>query len=348
MTHGSLFSGIGGFDLAAEWMGWENLFHCEWNPFCQKVLKYYWPNAIQYHDICTTDFRPWHGKRDVLTGGFPCQPFSTAGQRKGTDDDRYLWPEMLRAIREIAPRFVVGENVDGIFTWNNGLVFETVCADLENEGYEIQAYRIPACATGAPHRRDRWWFVAHRTGSGPGTPRTGGGTGSNQCPIYLQPGERGTTPQRPERCAELSCNENATHHNLKGLERQEPKGFSCAIGQSQQFDGVNNDATDSMRFGQSGQGQHRTPSNTTANGNWEEHRIKHGHQFEEHWFKAATRLCILDDGLPGRLDSAALSCKPQHAAGKWRKESLKAAGNAVVPQIPYAIFQAIEQTMTTS
>ncbi len=101
MTHGSLFSGIGGFDLAAEWMGWENVFHCEWNPFGQKVLKHYWPNAISYEDITKTDFTVHRGKIDIITGGFPCQPYSSAGKRKGKDDERHLWPSMLRAIREI-------------------------------------------------------------------------------------------------------------------------------------------------------------------------------------------------------------------------------------------------------
>jgi DNA (cytosine-5)-methyltransferase 1 len=91
MNHASLFSGIGGFDIAAEWMGWENMFHCEINEFCQKVLNYYWPKAKQYHDIKTTDFSLWRGKIGILTGGFPCQPFSTAGLRKGKEDDRHLW-----------------------------------------------------------------------------------------------------------------------------------------------------------------------------------------------------------------------------------------------------------------
>jgi len=102
MTHASLFSGIGGFDLAAEWMGWENVFHCEINPFGQKILKYYWPKAISYGDITKTDFTIWRSRVDIITGGFPCQPFSIAGKRKGTADDRHLWPEMLRAIQEIA------------------------------------------------------------------------------------------------------------------------------------------------------------------------------------------------------------------------------------------------------
>ena len=96
MTHGSLFSGIGGFDLASEWMGWENVFHCEWNPFGQKVLKYYWPNAKSYHDITKTDFTIHRGNIDIITGGFPCQPYSQAGKRLGKDDERHLWPEMLR------------------------------------------------------------------------------------------------------------------------------------------------------------------------------------------------------------------------------------------------------------
>lgn len=134
MTHASLFSGIGGFDLAAEWAGWTNMFNCEIDGFCRKVLKYHFPNAQQYADIRTTDFTVWRGRIDVLTGGFPCQPFSLAGKRRGTEDDRYLWPEMLRAIREIRPEWVVGENVYGFVNWSKGLVFEQVCADLENEG----------------------------------------------------------------------------------------------------------------------------------------------------------------------------------------------------------------------
>ena len=99
MRHGSLFSGIGGFDLAAEWMGWENVFHCEWNEFCQKVLKYHFPHSESFSDITKTNFKKYANKIDILTGGFPCQPFSTAGKRKGTNDERYLWGEMLRAIQ---------------------------------------------------------------------------------------------------------------------------------------------------------------------------------------------------------------------------------------------------------
>lgn len=160
-THGSLFSGIGGFDLAAEWMGWTNIFHCEWNSFAQKLLKQHFPDAITYGDITKTDFTIHRGAIDILTGGFPCQPYSVAGKRKGKEDERHLWPEMLRAIREIAPRYVVGENVAGLLSWNEGLVFHEVQTDLENEGYEVQPFILPACAVNAPHRRDRVWFIAH-------------------------------------------------------------------------------------------------------------------------------------------------------------------------------------------
>lgn len=93
MTHASLFSGIGGFDLAAEWAGWTNAFNCEIDPFCRKILKYHFPDAEQYGDIRTADFTIWRDRIDVLTGGFPCQPFSLAGKRKGTEDDRYPLPE---------------------------------------------------------------------------------------------------------------------------------------------------------------------------------------------------------------------------------------------------------------
>src|SRR5205809_247742 len=131
MKHGSLFSGIGGFDLAAEWMGWENCFHCEIDEFCQKILNYYWPNAKSYYDIKKTDFTEWNGNIDIVSGGFPCQPYSQAGKRKGKEDDRHLWPEMRRAIREIRPSWVVGENVSGLLNWSRGMVLDEIKADLE-------------------------------------------------------------------------------------------------------------------------------------------------------------------------------------------------------------------------
>lgn len=157
---------MGGFDLAAEWMGWENVFHCEWNPFGQKILKHYWPKAISYEDITKTDFTIHRGSIDILTGGFPCQPYSLAGARKGTDDNRHLWPEMLRSIREIKPKWVVGENVPGIANWNGGLVFEEIQNNLEVEGYKVQPVHIPAIAIGADHIRERVWFVAYSSSMG--------------------------------------------------------------------------------------------------------------------------------------------------------------------------------------
>ena len=116
LTHASLFSGIGGAELAAHWAGFTNVFHCEINPFCQEVLNHWWPNSQSYDDITTTDFSPWRGRVSVLSGGFPCQPFSLAGKRRGTNDNRYLWPQMLRAIDQIRPTWVIGENVVGLLS----------------------------------------------------------------------------------------------------------------------------------------------------------------------------------------------------------------------------------------
>lgn len=164
MNHGSLFSGIGGFDLAAQWMGWNNIFHCEWNEFGQQVLKHHFPKSISYADITKTDFTIHRGTIDILTGGFPCQPYSTLGKRLGKEDDRHLWPEMLRAIREIQPSWIVGENVRGLTNWNGGVVFDEVQAQMEVEGYEVLPFLLPACAINAPHRRDRIWFVAYSNG----------------------------------------------------------------------------------------------------------------------------------------------------------------------------------------
>ena len=194
MKHLDLFSGIGGFAYAVDQV-YENATHtfCDNDPFCQAVLAKHWPDSQVYGDIkevtleralanaagerffrsrakqkstlsrleATADPTYTEFKIDLLTGGFPCQPFSQAGRRKGTADDRYLWPPMLECISLFKPRWVIAENVAGLVTWNNGLVLEQVCADLESEGYEVQAFIIPAVSVNAPHRRDRVWIVAH-------------------------------------------------------------------------------------------------------------------------------------------------------------------------------------------
>lgn len=299
MNHGSLFSGIGGFDLAAEWMGWENVFHCEWNEFSQQILKYYWPKAISYEDITKTDFSIHRGKIDILTGGFPCQPYSSAGKRLGKEDDRHLWPEMLRAIREIQPRYIVGENVYGLTHWNGGLVFNEVQVDLENEGYKVQPILLPACAVGAPHRRDRVWFIAHSN-----DPRTDKPMRDKR--------ERTETDKRQEgftqpKLREARINEDAANSISKRLQRR------------QNFN------------------------------EWEKHnkkRSRNGFKFradskDNEWrcreafenFPTQPPICGGDDGLPSKLDGITFP--------KWRQESIKAYGNAIVPQVAYQIFKAL-------
>ena len=186
MNHIDLFSGIGGFAYAARQVwgeDYKNICFCDNNKFCQAVLRKNFGEDIKIYDdirkvtadASNTGVEGVHkGKNKIqkvglLTGGFPCQPFSQAGKRKGTDDDRYLWPEMLRVIREFNPTWVIAENVRGLLTIGGGVVFEQVCADLEGEAYEVQPVIIPACAVNAPHRRDRIWFIAHtRHGNGQG------------------------------------------------------------------------------------------------------------------------------------------------------------------------------------
>jgi DNA (cytosine-5)-methyltransferase 1 len=166
MKHIGLFEGIGGFSLAARWMGWETVAWCEIDEFCQRVLKHHFPYAEALTDIKQTDFKKYANAVDIVTGGFPCQPFSHMGKWLGTEDDRYLWPQMLRAILEIQPVWVVGENVRRIVNWSGGLVFDKVQADLEAEGYEVMPFLLPACAVGASHERERMWFIAYSPSRG--------------------------------------------------------------------------------------------------------------------------------------------------------------------------------------
>ena len=160
MTHGSLYSGIGGWLLAAQWAGIENIFTCEIDKFCNKVLDKHFPDTDRHHDIKETDFTSYAGRTDILSTSDPCQPFSFAGKRGGKADDRYLWPETIRVIREVKPSYVVFENVAGFIS----LGFETVASDLEAEGYTVESFVIPACGIGAWHRRDRLWIIAYSQG----------------------------------------------------------------------------------------------------------------------------------------------------------------------------------------
>ena len=280
LKHASLFSGIGGFDLAAEWMGWENLFHCEWNEFGQRILNYYWPNAKSYGDITQTDFSIWRNRIDVLTGGFPCQPYSLAGKRRGKDDERHLWPEMLRAIREISPLYVVGENVPGIINWNGGMVFNEVQAELETEGYEVQPIVLPACAVNAPHRRERIWFIAHSESQ------------QSQQLQFEQP-------------------------KISEQKQRQFRGNCCKMGN----------------------GLIANPSGLRQSG--KEHRKKESGRIAEKGFSinwqdwpTQSPICSGNDGIPSGLDGITFP--------KWRNESIKAYGNAIVPQVAYQIFKAIE------
>lgn len=161
MRHLSLFSGIGGFDLAAEWVGFANIAQIEIDQFCRQVLKKNFPNTKQYEDIKTFPAEQYSGAIDIITGGFPCQPFSAAGKRKGSNDDRHLWPEMLRIIQIIKPTWVIAENVRGLLNIEQGMVFEQACIDLEAAGYEVQPFLIPALGVNAPHKRERVWIIAH-------------------------------------------------------------------------------------------------------------------------------------------------------------------------------------------
>jgi DNA (cytosine-5)-methyltransferase 1 len=297
MRHGSLFSGIGGFDLAAEWCGWENVFHCEWNTFGQKVLKHHFPNSISYNDITKTDFTIHRGAIDIISGGFPCQPYSSAGKRLGKEDERHLWPEMLRAIREIQPSWVVGENVRGLTNWNGGLVFDEVQTELEAEGYEVLPFLLPAAALNAPHRRDRIWFIAY------------------------------SDINRLHRC-NSTYEVRSTHGRLDALSNID-EGFSNGNATD-----TKNYAKNSNSLGQEWGLYQKQPKNAIG-----KQFSKSNSQYMQNtkWenFPTEYPLCNGNDGLSERLDRITFS--------KWRKESIKAGGNAVVPQVAYQIFKSICQ-----
>lgn len=391
MIHASLFSGIGGPEIAAAMLGWENAFHCEINPFGRAILNYWFPNSISYEDITKTDFREWRGRIDVLTGGFPCQPFSYAGKRGGRNDERYLWPQMLRVIDEIRPTWVVGENVGGIATMvENGVctemgrdsglfgtdndiyryelresfTLERIGKDLESIRYEIQSFLIPACAVGAPHRRDRIFIVAYNADGGNDKGNAGKDAGTRGTQGLQELDEIRIVGKPNNVRSEIPGNSSDAERNgLRGNQKQDGgKGYvdRNEIGVAPE---------DSNGVGLRGKswiyGGKQFVANTNGTGRKEPKRPKRekdSTKIEKGLDDRIKRLgedgFFTDPGmLPGKRWERFPTVPPVHGRndglpfpvdnltipfGKWRTESLKAYGNAIVPQVMYRIFQAIE------
>jgi len=332
MKHISLFSGIGGFDLAAEWAGWTNVASCEINDFGNKVLEYYWPKAYHHRDIHTLNGQilndeiqqrfgaDWKADGTILTGGFPCQPYSTAGKRLGNEDERHLWPEMLRVIREVQPEWIVGENVRGLVSWSGGLVFEEVWADLETIGYEVQPFILPAASVNAPHKRERVWFVAYANNQR-------GNTGFRQ--VQKTDGE---VPERDD-YAKFSNSGifDALNTNNERCERD--RAFSISEKQVK----VGSDGGEYLSDVTNSKGARleRSKNNRIIASGRPNQYEQPSRFLRPNWDKFPTQSAVRvrNDGFSERLDSITFP--------KWRNESIKAAGNAIVPQVAYQIFKAI-------
>jgi DNA (cytosine-5)-methyltransferase 1 len=342
MRHIGLFEGIGGFSLAARWAGWHTVAWCEINDFCKKVLSFHFPKAEKHDDIRKTDFTIYRGKCDILTGGFPCQPFSVAGKQLGTEDERHLWPEMLRAIREVQPRWIVGENVGGILNWNGGMVFEQVHIDLENEGYEVQSFVLPACAVNAPHRRDRVWFVAHKNSVRNGRPNNKRKEKPGIGQFWdVSAGDNERIRANDDKVWDAANADSSTKGSSGQSAEIHTKRRRYAIQQKKRR------ATAKQRIGRSyvlrdaanadNQGLQRIKDIGSPKVGWKGKEQQFAGLLQSSWqnFPNQPPICGGDDGLPTELDGITLP--------KWRTETVKAYGNAIVPQVAYQIFKAINE-----
>lgn len=323
LSHGSLFSGIGGFDLAAAWMNWTNVFQCEKDEWCRKILAKNFPQSKQYADIKDFNGKEYTGTIDVISGGFPCQPFSVAGQRKGKDDDRYLWEEMLRVVGEINPTYVIGENVTGIIC----LALDTVLSDLETQGYTTETFIIPACGKNAWHRRDRVWIMAYANSIGRQDEQKENGKSvcnrERNNPIKKQGGE-----QQQCRTGKSGSIFSDTASSGAGMEEHRSSGQKWE--QANEFEPTilrqENGAVSSKGINAGG-GDISANTNDTG---CEEQRqpITDGTELFapkcSSWWEAEPGVGRVVDGLPGRVDR------------------LKGLGNAIVPQVAFELFKAIE------
>lgn len=358
MNHASLFSGIGGFDLAAQWMGWNNIFQVEKDEWCQSILAKHFPNTERYLDIKEFNGEKYKGSIDIISGGFPCQPFSVAGKQKGTSDDRYLWPEMLRVIREIQPTWIVGENVPGIIS----LALDQVYVDLENEGYTVQAFIIPACAVNAIHKRDRVWILANNANARHENMRQRpiGSMASHASSVRHRGGRTHDNGKSKERAF---CENIGNYGNGIRVKAATSNSFATNAQHNGSLAATNGRPTrDNARSSEERSDKLQQPSRTSivsdtareqsqsnATDSLGERLERAGRAQTRFTFQGRSRLTWPvsqptirrgNDGLSYRLDDGRL------ITAKQRTNALKGLGNAVVPQVVYEIFRIIQKCET--
>jgi DNA (cytosine-5)-methyltransferase 1 len=352
-----LFSGIGGFSLAAHWAGMQTAAFCEIEPFCQKVLKKNFPGVPIYDDVRAITKEQLEkdgvidgdGTIELVCGGFPCQPFSVAGKQRGKEDDRHLWPEMLRIIKELRPTWVVGENVVGLIR----LALDDVIADLENEGYTVRTFVIPASAVGAPHKRDRVWIVAHTTSS----QRQSGAEESRALRKMFANGRKHDHADGPSETRdgfELAytdserCNNGSNYRQGRQIHSNKKRDVTATseIGEGLQSESWSDGevVADTDSTGQ--QKCNVTPITKGTGFGTRGVNQRRGDRFPQ------SRLGGDANGFPAGMDGhrwpAGLGQEqhewepPRVATGiKHRKDRLKALGNAIVPQVAYQILKSI-------
>lgn len=418
MRHASLFSGIGGFDLAAAWLKWTNIFQVEIDPFCRKLLEKHFPGVARFSDIKRFYAEQYDGTVDVISAGFPCQPFSVAGRRKGKGDNRYLWPQTIRVIKEVRPRWILLENVAGLFSILEPQAFSevevkaaqlfcednsrqpdsiiqrlqrrvlgTILTEISTAGYLLPSLEdgtpvvlcIPAAGVGAPHRRDRIWIVAH-TCDQPKRQKTCAGTEKagfrERLDVWPQPGTVGDSGSATytESCDDRRNGEGLGKSSREDTERksgQDTNGrppvdpatrYAAHADDRGQYDAkVRPGSMEGNGHYQARQNPAIQPAGcsspdgnitgTNADGQRLERGAADPNAFSERkgreqhparffecidWRDWPTQspFCSRDDGIPGELDGISFS--------KWRKESLRGFGNAIVPQVALQIFKAIE------
>ena len=314
MNHLDLFSGIGGFSLALEKVGFKTIGFCEVDPYCRLLLQKHWKGVTIHNDIKKLEAKDIKEPIDILTGGFPCQPYSVAGKQKGTDDNRYLWPEMFRVIKEVKPTWIIAENVRGIINIQDGMVFETVCSNLESEGFEIQPFIIPAAGVGAPHKRERVWIVGYSKHNGSLTSKIRRGN---------KEADAGTQKRQNQTIESEGTSRSSNNEIMENSRRTLRQGAKFSKENADESKQKN--ANKSERSGSTS--EHYVADSERIHVQGQQDRSRQEQSRRESWWEFEPDVGRVANGVPGRV---------------YR---LKGLGNSIVPQIAEEIGKAIWKTL---